>query len=157
MKLRERFIGSAVKVMNLGKLFLVAGLTVVMVIIGPASLVMAGYEGQPPTASEKLIGPEMWGVVIIETGSKLATLRVKKIEDCVVDTDPQKTTLTSVPTSAGDALFIRLSSGSVFGLGCTPIITQVKNYKHDTGDGLISFDCQIKFVVPLADPRTKCQ
>ena len=142
--------------MNARKLFLAVGLVVAVAIGVSAGQAMAGFEGQPPSAGEKIIGPEMWGVVIINTTSTMTTLRVKKIEDCLVDTDPQQGTVPSVPGSEADALYFRLASGSVFGLPCTPIITQVKNWKDDETDGLISFDCQIKFVVPIDYSGTTC-
>lgn len=143
--------------MKRSNLFFSAMLALIVAMGLPAGQVMAGWEGIPPDTGEKLVGPEMWGVVIIETTTKAATLRVKKIEDCAVDTDPQKATLSSTPASAADALYVRLGSGTVFGLPCIPIITQVKNYKDDTVDGLITFDCQIKFVVPIGYPGAKCE
>ena len=142
--------------MKARKLFLAVGLVVAVAIGISAGQAMAGWEGQPPIAGEKIIGPEMWGVVIIDTTSNAATMRVKKIEDCAVDTDPQKAALSSAPGSEADVLFIRLQASSVFGLPCTPIITQVKNWKDDTLDNLISFDCQIKFVVPETYTGTTC-
>jgi hypothetical protein len=54
-------------------------------------------------------------------------------------------TLGTSVTSPEQVLYFRLASGSVFGLPCEPIITKVKNFKID-GD-LVSFDCQIKFIV----------
>jgi hypothetical protein len=144
--------------MNNRKFFLSAMLVFLAVMGFPAGQVMAGWEGQPPDAGEKLIGPELWGVVMIDTAIPVvATLRVKKIEDCAVDIDLQKASLLSAPANPADALNFRLTPGSVFGLPtrCTPIITKVKNYKEDTG--LISFDCQIKFVVPMDYPGAKCE
>ena len=108
---------------------------------------------EPPIpGSEKLVNPKMWAVgIVTDTGTAgfVATLRVKKIEGCNVDTDPQiNTALTALPVSAEDILYFRLAPGSVFGLcpAHEPIITKVNNFKID--GNIVSFDCQIRFVVP---------
>lgn len=140
--------------MSFKKALLACGLLLVFS-VGFTAPQALGWEPDPPDG-EKIIGPAMWAVgVCDETGSPYATLRVKKIEGCDVDTDPlTQTSLPACPNSEGDILNLRLT-GSVFGLTCTPIITKVKNFKLD--GNLSSFDVQIQFVVPDTDPRTKCE
>jgi hypothetical protein len=141
--------------MNPRKALLVMGMVAALFMVLPAVQAMAGVEPPDPNSGEKIVGPEMWGVVVIDgTVSPIrATLRVKKVDGCNIDTDPQTAEMTSSPVTAGDVLYFRLAPGSVFGLSCQPIITKVKNFKVD--DDLVSFDCQIKFIV-TDDALTEC-
>ena len=96
----------------------------------------------------------MWAVGVV--APTYATLRVKKIDDCNVDTAAQTMVVTGIPLSEADILNVRLTKGSLFGLpNCTPIITKVKNFKIE--NNLVSFDAQIKFVVGTDYPGTECQ
>jgi hypothetical protein len=130
-----------------------------MVITGPVSLVMGG-EPSPPGSGEKIVGPTMWAVGIVNCpagGGISATLRVKKIEDCDVNTDPQYTILNACPEQVSHLVYYQLTPGSVFSQcpSYNPIITKVKNFKID-GD-LRSFDAQINFVVPIDQLDTVCE
>jgi hypothetical protein len=141
--------------MNLKKALLACGLMLVLS-IGITATQALGWEPPPPD-TEKIIGPAMWAVGVCDkTAAPYATLRVKKIKDCDVDTDPVKIIqLPSCPASEANIMYYRLDTGSVFGLPCEPIITKVKNFKAD-GD-LVSFDAQIQFVVPITYTGTECQ
>jgi hypothetical protein len=143
--------------MKIKEVLLIVGLIALLTIAIPTAPVFGGIE--PPTpGSEKIVGPEMWAVgVISESSGIIATLRVKKIEGCNVDTDPQiETTLNALPRSKTDVIWFRLVSGSVFGLCSTyqPIITKVKNFKNK--GSIVSFDAQIKFVVPITADDNVC-
>jgi hypothetical protein len=143
--------------MNLKKTFLVGGLMAALIIATPGLSVFA-MEPAPDPEVEKIIGPTMWAVCVINTEGGAATLRVKKIDDCNVDTDPQVATVPVAGLSESTILYYRLTEGvfpSDFESTCTPIITKVKNYKED-GD-LVSFDAQIQFVVPNGYTYTECQ
>jgi hypothetical protein len=123
--------------------------------IGICATQVLGIEPAPPGDAEKIIGPSMWAVGVVDcTDNPYATLRVKKIEGCNVDTDPLTTSLPACPSSEADILYVRLNSGSVFDLPCEAIITKVKNFKSD--GNLFSFDAQIQFVVPNTDTAEEC-
>lgn len=126
---------------------LIMVVAIMIFIASPASLVF-GVE-PPPDNDEKIVGPTLWAVGVIDcTTATFATIRVKKVADCNVDTDPQSLTgLQACPTSSEQILYQRLQTGSVFGM-CNegePIVTKVKNFKVD--GTLVSFDAQINFVV----------
>jgi hypothetical protein len=141
--------------MMVKKVLLILVGIMMVIVIGPVGLVMGG-EPSPPGSGEKIVGPTMWAVGICDDNASLVTLRVKKIEDCNVDTDPQSATL-SCPTSASNVLYYRLGLESVFGRcpAYEPIITKVKNFKVD--GSLVSFDAQINFVVPIGQPDDVCE
>ena len=140
------------------KTVLILVLMMMTVISSPAALVF-GAEPPPDNSSFKIVGPTMWAVGICDGDHGLATLRVKKIEDCDVDTDPQSASLNACPTQASDVLNYKLPQGSVFGRcnseGYQPIITKVKNFKTD--GNLVSFDAQIMFVVPIGAADDVCE
>jgi len=128
-----------------------------MFIASPATMVL-GAEPPPDYDNFKIVGPTMWAVGIVNCNGLSATLRVKKIDDCIVDTDPQTADLTVCPEQPSDILYYKLPQGSVFNK-CNspnhqPIITKVKNFKID--NNLVSFDAQINFVVPIGAADSVC-
>lgn len=139
--------------MNLKKALFASGLILVLT-IGLSTTQVLAVEPVPPNNQEIIIGPQMWAVGVVDCGgASVATLRVKKIEDCNVDTDPQTQSVTGCPANEADILYQRLATGSVFSLPCEPIITKVKNFKTD--GNLVSFDAQIQFLT--TDPsKTEC-
>jgi hypothetical protein len=141
--------------MGLKKAFLIGGLMVALITAIPGAFVFAG-EPAPPSDAEKIIGPTMWAVGVVECDStNAATLRVKKIDGCNVDTDAQSVgSITACPASEADVINVRLLQGSVFGLPCEAIITKVKNFKNE--GSIASFDAQIQFVVPNTYQGTEC-
>lgn len=131
MKRKEKFIGLVVAVMMLV----------------PSGLAWAGGEGQPPAAG--ISGPELWAVVVINCTSDLASLRVKRINNCEVETDAFLVGNFSLcPSSAADALYYQLTGISLSGMGITgtPIITRAKNFQSKTEGSVntVSFDAQIR-------------
>ncbi|MBT8334166.1 MAG: hypothetical protein KJP19_07010 [Deltaproteobacteria bacterium] len=144
--------------MKVRKVILVLVAIIMVTIAVPFSLVMGG-EPSPPGDGEKIVGPTMWAVGIVNCNSDVATLRVKKIEGCDVETDPQSTTVNGCPDQVSSLVNYRLLQGSVFGR-CDypnhfPIITKVKNLKSD--GVLRSFDAQINFIVPDTALDTVCK
>ena len=142
--------------MKLMKASLAMGTVLLFVFMAPAGQVMGGFEPPNPNAGETIAGPVMWGVAVIAdmgTAGTIGTLRVKKIDGCDISTDHQRVAgLQNLPSGEEDVLYYRLEAGTVFGLPCVPIITKVKNFKTD--GSLVSFDCQIKFVV--TDGSSEC-
>ena len=121
----------------------------IMIAIGSPVAPIFGAEPPPDGDIFKIVGPTMWAVGICDVNTGTVALRVKKIEDCDVDTDPQSASL-SCPTQESDVLYYKLPRGSVFSRcdfdNHQPIITKVKNFKVDVD--AVSFDAQINFVVP---------
>lgn len=144
--------------MKVRKVILIFVAIIIVTIAVPFSLVMGG-EPSPPGSGEKIVGPTMWAVGIVNCTTGDAMLRVKKIEGCDVETDPQFTTVNACPDQVSNLVNYRLLQGSVFGrcdlASHFPIITKVKNLKSD--GVLRSFDAQIKFVVPDTALDTVCE
>jgi hypothetical protein len=93
---------------------------------------LAGNPGQSYTIG----GPEYWGVLVADcTSGLVATLRVKKIENCEVKTEAEvfidASTLLCPLTS--DAVLSNpvLSGIKLFEESTTPIITKVKNHRRE--------------------------
>jgi len=119
-------------------------------VAGPVTLTL-GMEPISPVPGEFIVGPEMWAVGVVDCSGTIpfATLRVKKVDDCEVKTDPLSGTgdvlgFSGCPLTETDVLYVRLPVGSVFDLPCEPIISKVKNFKNE--GSVVSFDCQIKFI-----------
>jgi len=149
--------------MMVRKLLFALVLIMTVAIASPVGVLMAA---EPPGADpkEKIIGPTMWAVCVIDCAdSSSANIRIKKIEGCDVDT--QAVTELSLaqqivvcPPPEGEIVYTRFSSQeNLFGLPCQAIVTKVKNYKVEGNGTLVSFDAQIQFVVLDTDNRTECQ
>ena len=69
--------------MKFSKILLFAGLAAIIAFFAPGAEVLALEGGGTPPTS--IVGPELWGVIVVDCDSNIATLRVKKIEDCVVE------------------------------------------------------------------------
>jgi len=145
--------------MNRRTLLMMVTLMAVITMLGSAPKVMAG--GEPGSGGERIIGPTMWGVGVIDGSGSApynATFRVKIIEDCVVKTkplnqenmidliitEPNLPPIENLPDEADDILGVRIESGVIFDLPCVGVITKVKNFEQN-GD-LISFDAQVQFI-----------
>ena len=130
------------------------------------TLVFAGFvwagggEGQPPGTGEEIVGPEIWGVIVVDCSNDRMFLRVKKIDNCVVDTQAEINLTTGVlagclfqsnnPINEAGLMFVRYPGLSLFGSDAatnTPIITKVKNFEVEGGNRF-SFDAQVQFVRP---------
>ena len=132
--------------MNMRKLRLLVGLLAVFFVLAPNSRLPAF---EPPPQVGTVGPPELWGVVVVDCTAYMATLRVKSIEDCNVDTQAVIIdTVPSCPESANELLNQQLPI-SIFNIAKTPVITKVKNFKEEKKeDGTVkwvSCDVQIKF------------
>lgn len=130
--------------MNIIKVLLIAGFLAMLTMVMPAAQVWAGVE--PPPTTGTIQGPELWGVIVIDCTANFATLRVKRIVDCNVET--QAVTMlwgTTCPQDETDPLWWKLEGIILFDYTGIPIITKVKNFKNEPGTEIYSFDAQIKF------------
>ena len=121
----------------------IIGLVIGLALVVPWSLAWSGGEGTPPAAG--VSGPEIWGVVVIDCSIERATLRVKTIDNCVVETDAflEQWPEALCPATVAQVLWTELSIDlSGMGITGTPIITKVKNFIVK-GD-VVSFDAQIR-------------
>ena len=69
--------------MKLGKTLIIVGL----IAAGILSLNFQAQAGNPPGDSPVIEGNEYWGVIILACSNFEVTLRVKRVVDCVVETD----------------------------------------------------------------------
>ena len=115
---------------------------------------------EPPQAPDwsKVQGPELWGVAIVHCGGgdNFGVMRVKRIQDCDVQTQAEVLNMGAVSQCVDDKdeyLYQKFPGVTLFDIPAStgdPIITKVKNFKYQT-DGtntVVSFDAQIKFVQP---------
>jgi len=141
--------------MHYKKVFLISGLIVTLALLGFGGQAWAGGPENPPTTGT-IGGPELWGQMIIDCGTGILSLRVKRIVDCEVETqafiDP--TYDLGCPADETTPLYRKLGV-TLFDINpnpaaMDPIITRVKNYKQEAApnDGVFSFDVQIKFWTP---------
>jgi hypothetical protein len=122
-----------------------------------AGFVSYGWAGGPenPPTTGSIIGPELWGVMIIDCGARnLVILRVKRIVDCNVETQAFVADLGVLGCPADETTPLWRQLGvTLFDINpnpaaMDPIITKVKNFTEETGQNLYSFDVQIKFWTP---------
>lgn len=118
--------------MKLVKLFCVLGLlgSLALVGFGPAA-----WGGNPPPASPNIVGPEYWGVVVINCNTATITLRAKRVVDCDVETQALIEDYGVPVCGTGlteSSLMHQWIHGVLFGEAGVPIVTKVKNFKKDT-------------------------
>ena len=122
------------------------GLVIGLVLVLSWSFSWAGGEGQPPAAG--VSGPEIWGVVVIDCLQGQASLRVKTINNCVVDTDAFLSLWLQCPSTVSEILWFIMDPQAInltaMGITGAPIITKVKNFELKNGGDLVSFDAQIR-------------
>lgn len=115
-----------------------------------------GWAGGPenPPATGTIVGPELWGVMVIDCGAgNILSLRVKRIVDCNVQTQAFMDLAYGLGCPADETTPVYRRLGvTLFDINpdpgvMDPIITKVKNFKKETGD-VYSFDVQIKFWTP---------
>lgn len=143
------------------KVFLVIGF---LIMFSLSTQVMAGFE-DPTVENEKEVGPTLWGVGVIQCGDGgnncNATIRVKKVEDCVVSTEAVDEVamvngaIPSAPAGPEDVMGVRFTRGAFFNLDCVSVITKVKNWYKQAGKQIYSFDAQIRYYV--YDDSSECQ
>ena len=111
-----------------------------------SSAAIAGNPGSEITIE----GPEYWGVIVADCNTGMATLRVKKIDNCDVVTESKAflddTTLLCPDSAAAVLSNPALYNITLFGDQRTPVITKVKNHKNEDGTLIYSMDVQIKFI-----------
>jgi hypothetical protein len=122
-------------------------MSLLIVFLMPATQVLAG--GEPPNSDMYTIeGPALWAVGVIDCGTPVkATLRIKSIDGCQVETQAIVLSPANCPASENDLLW-KTWEVTLFGINpdpasMTPIITKVKNFKSEAA--VVSFDAQIKF------------
>ena len=141
--------------MRINKLSSIILLTAMIMVVSGAGLSWAGGPENPPTTGT-IVGPELWGEMVIDSANGILSLRVKRIVDCNVQTqafmDP--TYALGAPANETTPLNRRLGV-TLFDINpdpaaMNPIITKVKNYKQELApnDSIYSFDVQIKFWTP---------
>jgi hypothetical protein len=140
--------------MNLKKLCYSLVLMAILIMGIPSNQALAGMD--TPPAGSTYVGPEVWGVVVIDcslAGDKLALVRAKKIVDCDVQTEAFKFFIPNCPATESDILEFYLPGYTLFGTA-NPVVTKVKNFTVDVraatatepARDLRSFDAQIKYV-----------
>jgi len=142
-------------------LFLVIGF---MTMLALPTIVLAGFEGHnDKPASEDIVGPTMWAVVVVECSSGSALMRVKSIDGCDVTTQAlNKTSLEiddNLPIGCDDDpteyQYFKFDEGAVMEVPCQAVITKVKNHNFEDTNGFLSFDAQLRFI-KSNDPGTQC-
>ena len=132
--------------MKFKKIVFVVGLMAVFAMMTPGLQVWAGGGPEPPGPGATIHGPEIWGVVVFDCNRQLVILRLKRVVNCVVETESYVEAWSfGCPDDAEDALGFGPEPGSIsfFGLPGTPYVTKVKNFK--TEGTLRSFDAQFMF------------
>ena len=133
--------------MKLRKIVFVVGLMAIFAMLTSGSLVWAGGGPEPPPPGASIHGPEIWGAVVFDCTRELVILRLKRVVNCVVETEAYVEPWSfGCPADATAALGFGPDPGagiSFFGLPGTPYVTKVKNFK--TEGTLRSFDAQFMF------------
>ena len=136
------------------------GISVFLFAMSLGSQVFAGGLGSdPPTWCGDIVGPEVWGVVVVDCTKSVATLRVKRIVDCNVETvsGVDDNYQGNCPANAGDPINTVFSGETFFTTwepgftGQSAIIMKVKNFKIEA-TGAISYDAQFKFCTGTEQP-----
>ena len=135
--------------MNFKKTHMIVALAAVFFAISLGSQAYAGGGVDPPAWCTSIQGPELWGVVVLDCTKAVATLRVKRIVDCNVDTfsGVDDAFGADCPATATDPINWAFQGQSFFpDISGSAIITKTKNFKIDGNS--ISFDAQFKFCAP---------
>ena len=156
--------------MKLGKILIVAGL----IAVGILSMNFQARAGNPPGDDPTIGGPEYWGVIILACSNFEVSLRVKRVIDCVVETDSliERYPVAICPADGDFPPSAVVGQwfgydGVFFGEPGVPIITKVKNVHKkvysDPGDpgvpgsgtgeyagDIYSADVQIRFCTNCA-------
>ena len=140
--------------MRIRKVLLVLGLIAALALFGIGDQAFAGGPENPP-ATGTIVGPELWGVMVIDCGDgNILSLRVKRIVDCNVQTQAFMDLTYGLGCPADETTPVYRKLGmTLFDINpdpgvMDPIITKVKNFKKEPGQDVYSFDVQIKFWQP---------
>ena len=136
--------------MRTKNVFLIIGLAAATLMLVAPGQVLAGA-GPEPGDDATITGPEIWGVLVIycESGSEVATVRVKRVVNCETFTEAKiwPDWPWGCPAVAADLVgkgFDPASGETFFGITPgTPFINKVKNFEK-VGN-LVSADVQFKF------------
>lgn len=139
--------------MKLRKKLLVLGILTSFVLFVP---IHQTWATNPASDEAIIVGPEYWGVVVIQCTTRVVTLRVKRIEDCDVDTQAftkKYTTSICDQEITEEIILHQWLNMKLFNETGVPIVTKVKNLKKETLTGpapgyvgdLYSADVQIRF------------
>jgi hypothetical protein len=118
--------------MKFGKILIVVGL----IAVGILSLNFQAWAGNPPPESPTIQGNEYWGVVILACTNLEVSVRVKRVVDCVVETDSliERYPVAICPAVGAPDFTANAIVGQWFGYDGVffgepgvPIITKVKN------------------------------
>ena len=140
--------------MHYKNVLIISVLIAALAVFGFGGQTFAGGPENPPDTGT-IIGPELWGEMILDCGNNIASLRVKRIVDCNVETQAfmDITYDLGCPADATTPVYRKLGV-TLFDINpdpdvMDPIITKVKNYKQETTPNTVySFDVQIKFWTP---------
>jgi hypothetical protein len=129
--------------MNIKNMFIAVTVASLLMISIPAGKVWAGSEGSQPPAGG-ISGPELWGTVVVDCAAKWATLRVKRVVDCNVDTAAVSISWLTCPSTEKSPMYLVLTGVDLTSMGIpgTPVITKVKNFSAQ--GNVYSFDVQIR-------------
>ena len=130
--------------MKLGKILLAFGLLACFALAVPCFQSLAG---NPPPANPIIVGPEYWGVIVLNCTNNTGTLRVKRVVDCEIETQGLvfQLQVNICPLNESD-LMNQWFDAAIFGETDKPIITKVKNFKLDeNATDVYSADVQIQF------------
>ena len=141
--------------MKTRKQVMVGSLIAVWMLVAPALQVSAM---EPPSGDPVTGDTEIWGEVVVDCGgcgdfSNYATLRVKRVVDCNIETQAVIWTSSSDVCPSGGltetnvlGMYFPTLDLSDMGITGKPIITKVKNFKREASpnDNIYSFDAQIK-------------
>ena len=141
--------------MRIKKLLFVIGLTAMVTVLSLSGQLWAGGPENPPTTGS-IDGPELWGEMVIDCGTGILSLRVKRIVDCNVETQAFMDPTYDLGCPANETtplnrkLEVTLFDINPNPAAMDPIITKVKNFKQEAApnDSVYSFDVQIKFWTP---------
>lgn len=129
--------------MDLKRMPLIISTVLMLGVFGLTAQVQAG-DPLPPAGP--VIGPELWGTIVFDCAQNRAVLRVKKIENCDVDTQAMVSPVLGCPTTERQILYFTMGRGTIFLINATPIIMKVKNFKIESDHSAVSCDVQIKFM-----------
>jgi hypothetical protein len=135
--------------MKVKNTLMIVGLAAVFFTMCLGSQAHAGAGIDPPAWCTTIQGPELWGVVVVDCTAGVATLRVKRIVDCNVETfsSVDDNYQGNCPAAAGDPVNTAFQGQSLFpDISGSAIITKTKNFQIDGTS--ISFDAQFKFCAP---------
>jgi len=133
--------------MRIKKVLIGPGCIAFILMIMTVGPVLAGGGFEPPPPNATITGPEIWGVIVIYCGgNNWATVRVKRVVDCNVETQAlvEPGWNLGCPATAAAIEGQSLPVGTTFfGITGTAFINKVKNFNNQ--GNVVSCDAQFKF------------